>query len=633
MSALAPSSFIESAWLVPCYALMGSTLSALWFPGITRRTGPRPAGYVNSLFTAIALIHSLVVLFGIWGQPAQTFSSLWLDAANLQITIDWTVSSITAAALVVITTLNLLAQIYAVGYLEMDWGWARFYAVVGLFEAGLCALSLSNSLFFAYFILEILTLCTYLLIGLWFNQSLVVTGARDAFLTKRVGDLILLMGVVALLPLAGTWNFDELATWAATAKVDPNIVGLVSLALVAGPLGKCAQFPLHLWLDEAMEGPLPATILRNAVVVSTGAWVLIKLEPIFAIAPIANTVMIGIGAATALGASLIAIAQIDVKRALSYPVSAYMGLEFIAVGTGQTDAAYLLLLTYAIAMAILVMSVGVIVSNNVTQNLTQIGGLWSRRPIAGLSFIVGCISLVALPPFGSFWSLVNLADGVWLQRPWLLLVLLMVNGLTAFGLMRVFSLIWGGKPKQMSVRSPEVLWPMVMPMTLLAGLALHLPIILQSLHLLPSWGRLDTNVALLMTWSSLTGIALGAVVYLSPWIAKPVKLPIPLVQDLFAYDLYTPQIYKVTVVGLVGLVSNIVSLVDRYLVDGFVNLVGLLTMAGGQGLKYNTSGQTQFYTLTILLSIALLGLLTLWPLLAPLLPEGVSFVLGDRVVS
>jgi NAD(P)H-quinone oxidoreductase subunit 5 len=286
--------------------------------------------------------------------------------------------------------------------MEMDWGWARFYSLIALFEAGMCTLVLCNSLFFSYVVLEILTLGTYLLIGLWFNQSLVVTGARDAFLTKRVGDLILLMGVVALLPLAGTWNYTELAQWAKTTNIDPNVATLLCLALIASPLGKCAQFPLHLWLDEAMEGPMPATILRNTIVVSTGAWVLIKLQAVLALSPLALKVMIGIGAVTAIGASLIAIAQIDIKRSLSYSVSAYMGLVFIAVGTQQDETALRLLFTYAIAMSLLVMSIGGVVLNTITQDLTQYGGLWSRRPISGICYLVGAASLVAFPLWAVF---------------------------------------------------------------------------------------------------------------------------------------------------------------------------------------------------------------------------------------
>ncbi|MGL5804512.1 MAG: proton-conducting transporter membrane subunit, partial [Xenococcaceae cyanobacterium] len=434
----------------------------------------------------------------------------------------------------------------------------------------------------------------------------------------RVGDLILLMAVVALLPIAGTWNYTELAEWAKTANIDPNLATLLSLALIAGPLGKCAQFPLQLGLDEAREGPMPATILRNTIVVSTGAWVLIKLQPIFALSPVASTVMICIGAVTAVGASLIAIAQIDVKRSLSYSVSAYMGLVFIAVGTQQDEIALKLLLTYAIAMSILVMSIGGIVWNNITQDLTQYGGLWSRRPVSAICYLIGATSLVALPPLGCFWALVEMADNLWQDRPLLVGVMLVVNGLTAFSVTREFSSIFGGKPKPMTVRSPEALWPLVLPMTVVAGLALHVPLLLGQWGLLPDWSSLNITVVGLLIGSTIIGSAVSAFIYLNDSIAKPIQFKPKAVQDFFAYDLYTAQLYRVTIVFVVGLVSGVVSWLDRYLVDGVVNLVGLATLFGGESLKYNVSGQTQFYALSIVLGIALFAGVVAWPLLGSL---------------
>jgi NAD(P)H-quinone oxidoreductase subunit 5 len=613
----------QAIWMVPCYALIGALLVIPWSPGIIHETGPRPAGYIKLLMTLVAFLHSLIVLPSTWNQPSQYLSFNWLQAANLNISFELEISPVTVGALVLVTGLNLLAQVYAIGYLEMDWGWARLYSLLALFEGGMCSLVLCNSLFFSYVVLEILTLGTYLLIGFWFNQSLVVTGARDAFLTKRVGDLILLMGVVALLPLAGTWNYTELANWAETATINPTVATLVCLALIAGPLGKCAQFPLHLWLDEAMEGPMPATILRNTIVVSTGAWVLIKLQPVFALSPLAGTVMIWIGSVTAVGASLIAIAQIDIKRSLSYSVSAYMGLVFIAVGTKQDQTALILLLTYAIAMSLLVMSIGGVVLNTITQDLRQYGGLWSRRPISGISYLVGAASLVAFPPLGCFWSLTQMADNLWLTHPALVGVLLTVNGLTAFSITREFSLIFGGQPKPMMVRSPEGLWPVVLPMTITMGFALHLPLLLRQWNLLPDWENFNLMAASLLVISTVIGASSSAFIYLSDRIAKPIQLKPKALQDFFAYDLYTAQLYKVTIVLGVGAVSQLVYWFDRYIIDGLVNLVGLVTIFSGESLKYNASGQTQFYVLTILVGVAILGIIIGWNFLSQ-----ISLVLG-----
>ncbi|NJP10029.1 MAG: NAD(P)H-quinone oxidoreductase subunit F [Leptolyngbyaceae cyanobacterium RU_5_1] len=606
---------LQTVWLIPCYAIAGAVVSILWSPALIRRTGPRPAGYLNLCMTILAFVHSLIAFPIAWQHPAQQLSVPWLQVAGLDLTLPLDISAITVGASLLVTGLNMLAQVYAIGYLEMDWGWSRFFAFLSLFEAGMCSLAFCNSLFFGFMILEILTLGTYLLVGTWFNQSLVVTGARDAFLTKRVGDLFLLMGVLAIYPLAGTWDFDQLAQWAETATVDPTIATLVGLALLAGPMGKCAQFPLHLWLDEAMEGPLPSTILRNSVVVATGAWVLIKLQPVLALSPVVLTVMITIGAVTAVGGTLIAIAQIDVKRALSYSVSAYMGLVFIAVGTGQTNAALLLILSHALAQGVLVTSTGSIVLNSITQDLTQLGGLGRRRPMSALCYLVGVAGLIGLPPLGGFWALLKLADGLWATHPWLVPVLLLVNGLTAFSMVREFGLIFAGSPKPMTERSPENFWLITLPMMVLMGLTLHLPLILQSLALLPSWATLNQEMAILLLWSSLTGIGIGAVVYVGQNISKPIQLPWKPLQTLFAYDLYTPQLYRSSIVFCVDWASRITDWFDRQIVDGAVNLVGLASLFSGEALKYSNSGQGQFYILTIALGLAAIALSMSWPLI------------------
>jgi NAD(P)H-quinone oxidoreductase subunit 5 len=611
-----PQFWIETVWLIPCYSLIGAALTVPWSPGLLSRTGPRPAGYINLLMTLFSFVHGVFALTAIWGQPAQQLFFPWLQVANLNLTLPLEISALSVGAIVLVTGLNLMAQLYAVGYMEMDWGWARFFGFLAFFEAGMCALALCNSLFFSFMILEVLTLGTYVLVGLWFSQSLVVTGARDAFLTKRVGDLLLLMGVLALLPLAGTWNFTELAQWAEShPQLAPGTATLLGLALMAGPMGKCAQFPLHLWLDEAMEGPLPSTILRNSVVVATGAWVLIKLEPVLALSPVVMATVIGVGAVSAVGGTLIAIAQIDIKRALSYSVTAYMGLTFIAVGTQQNEAALLLVLTHAIAMALLVMSSGTVVWSNITQDLTQLGGLWSRRPISGIGFLVGTFALIGLPPLGGFWALLKLIDGLWGTHPWLIAVVLGVNVGTAFSLMREFSLVFGGQPKPMTVRAPEVLWPMVIPMTLMLGVALHLPLILQTMSLLPNWADLNKDAALLLVWSGISGLSLGAAVYLAPFIRKPVKFPLKVLQNLLAADFYTPQIYRSTVVLGVALLSKLTDWIDRYIVDGFINAVGWASIFSGESLKYGNSGQSQFYLLTIVVGLSALGLALAWSFL------------------
>ncbi len=358
-----------------------------------------------------------------------------------------------------------------------------------------------------------------------------------------------------------------------------------------------------------MEGPVPASILRNSVIVGAGAFVLTKLQPVLALSPITLTTIVVFGTVTALGGSLIAIAQVDIKRSLSYSVSAYMGLVFIAVGTQYVEAARFLLLTQSMAMALLYMSAGAVIWNNISQDLTQLGGLWSRRPVSGLAFAVGAVGLIAVPPFGSFWGLLKLADSLWATHPWLVGVLLLVNGLTAFSLTRVFGLVFGGQPKPMTQRSPEVHWPMALPMVILTVFTLLSPLVLQHWSLLPNWEVLNKQLALLLIWSGLLGCGLSSVVYLNPAWSKPVKLPWKSLQDLLAYDFYIQRIYQLSVVAVVSYSSRLMAWVDRYIVDGVVNGVGLATLFSGQALKYTASGQSQFYLLTILMGVVLVGLI------------------------
>ncbi len=606
----------QTSWWVPFYGLVGAILSLPWATGLIRRTGPRPAAYFNLLMTVLACVHGWCIFWLALHQPAREIVYHWLHVADLDLSLAISISPISAGAMEVVTSLSLLAQLYALGYMEKDWALARFFALMGFFEGAMSGIAISDSLFLSYALLEMLTLSTYLIVGFWYAQPLVVRAARDAFLTKRVGDIILLMGVVALATLAGSLNFPDLYQWAATAELPPLTAELLGLALIAGPLGKCAQFPLHLWLDEAMEGPNPASLLRNSLVVGCGAYVLIQLMPILALSPVTLSVLVAIGTVTAIGASFVAIAQIDIKRALSHTTSAYLGLVFIAIGIQRADVAAGLLVAHALAKALLFMSIGsvILVTNN--QDLTEMGGLWSRMPATTTAYIVGATGLVGLLPLGGYGALSTGINALGADHPWLVAIFLVVNGITAFGLTRVFRLVFLGNPHAKTRRAPEVDWPMALPMVTLTLVTLMTPVLLEQLSLLPpsKYEYLVQPAQLLLLGSSVIGCSLGAVIYLPRTWSRSVLIPLKFVQDLLAYDFYVDRLYRLTVVSTVDSFSKISAWIDRYIVDGLVNLVGLATVFSGQSLKYSASGKTQFYALTILLGVSILALLMTWPL-------------------
>lgn len=602
----------QNCWWIPIYGLIGAILTLPWSTGIIRRTGPRPAAYFNLLMTVLAFIHGSIVYRAFWNQEPREIIFNWLQTVDLNLSFAINISAVTLGAMEVVTGLSLLAQLYGLGYLEKDWALARFFGLMGFFEAAMAGLTISDSLFFTYALLEMLTLSTYLLVGFWYAQPLVVTAARDAFLTKRVGDVLLLMGVVAVSALAGSMNFTDLYQWAETVELSPLTANLLGLALIAGPVGKCAQFPLHRWLDEAMEGPNPASILRNSVVVSIGAYVLIQMEPILIIAPIALDALIVIGTVTAIGASLVALAQIDLKRALCHSTSAYLGLVFISVGMQWSSFGLLLLLAHGIAKALLFMSVGGVILTTNSQDITEMGGLWSRMPATTTSFLVGSAGLVGLLPLGSFWALREGVDIFWIIDPWVVPVLLFVNFLTALNLTRVFRLVFLGDAQPKTKRAPEVPWPMAVPMVSLIIVTLLTPVMMQRLSLLSDWGYVNLVAVILLVLSGLLGVIVGSIIGLNRNLSRPIQASWRFAQDLLAYDFYVDRLYYLTIVLPVSQLSKLNAWIDRYIVDGVVNLVGLVTIFSGQGLKYGVSGQGQSYVLTILVGIGMLGVLALW---------------------
>jgi NAD(P)H-quinone oxidoreductase subunit 5 len=351
-------------------------------------------------------------------------------------------------------------------------------------------------------------------------------------------------------------------------------------------------------------------VLRNSVVVVGGAWVLLRLEPLIELSPLVQTVLVIVGSTSALVGALIALAQIDVKRALSFLVSSWLGLLFVAVGLGGISAADHLLLVYPLPMALMLMAIGSIVLTNITQDLTQLGGLWSKRPLMGLAFLTGAAGLMALPPFGGFAALRELlALAAGSSHPLLLGgVVLLTNALISAGLVRVFGLIWGGRPSIFTARSPEVLWLMALPTLLLMGVVLHLPQLLVingvfALSPLPGWGPMAVPLLL----STLLGGGLSALFYLRPHPLAHLPAALGGLQDWLAQDMQTERFYHRTVVGLVVGMARLSAWSDQRLIDAFSGATGSATLEGARRLSLTTSGRSQLYALTLVLGVLLMA--------------------------
>jgi NAD(P)H-quinone oxidoreductase subunit 5 len=602
---------LDSGCWIPCYGLLGAILSIPWMTRLVRRTGPRPAAYLNILMTTLALIHGTWLFRLVWNHEPYHIVFNWLTVAGLDLDLTFELSAVSVGAMESVTILSLLAQVFALGYMEKDWALARFFALLGFFEGAMSAVAISNSLLVSYGLLELLTLSTYLLVGFWYAQPLVVKAARDAFFTKRAGDILLFGGVIALSSLAGSLDFNDLDKWCDTTTISPLAKTLIGLALIAGPIGKCAQFPLHLWLDEAMEGPNPASILRNSVVVTGGAYILIKVHPILYLSPVVTTTLMVVGTVTAIGATLVSIAQIDIKRTISYSTSAYLGLVFISVGAKWISFALFLLFAHAIAKALLFMSVGCVILTTNNQDVTEFGGLGKSMPATTISYIVGTLAMTGVFPLGGFWAFQEGFEDLWIDYPWAIGVILLVNGLTAFNLVRVFGLVFLGKTQPKTRRAPEVPWPLALPMVFLTVFTLLAPAVMWKLSLLPDLDDISWLQFSSISLSSVLGFVVGGLLYFKA-DRTAIKLSLPWVQELLTNDFYVEKLYENTVVLSIYQLSRLTAWLDRYVVDGLVNLVGFATIFSSEGLKYGTSGQAQNYVLTIAVSAGVLGLMVAW---------------------
>jgi NAD(P)H-quinone oxidoreductase subunit 5 len=600
---------LQFTWLIPIYGFSGMVLSLPWATGWIKRNGPRPAAYLNLLVTLLAVVHGSLVIRDVLAIGPQHLEFAWFSAADLDLRLGFDLSLTNLAALELVTTMSLVCQVYALGYLDKEWSLARFYALIGFFEGAMSGVVLSSNLFLSYFLLEMLTLSTYLLVGFWYAQPLVVTAARDAFLTKRVGDVLLLMGVVALAAWTGSLEYNDLYDWASRSAagglISPLAGTLLGLGLIAGPIGKCAQFPMHLWLDEAMEGPNPASILRNSVVVTCGAIVLMKLMPVVApLSPLATQVLLVVGSISAIGGALVALAQVDLKRAFSYSTTSYLGLVFIAIALQRPGLALLFLLAHGLARALQFMGVGSIIATTNCQDLTELGGIGTRMPATLLAFVVGGAGVVGLLPLGSFWCYGLMLNTLLPASPLLASIFLLTNALTAANVVRVLRSVFGGTPTPKCRRTPEINWLMALPMVSLTVLVLLVPWIMVRIDPVP--GIASFPLAVGVAGSAAAGVLVGTLLPQDQFWSRATTPWLRLVQDLLAYDFYTPEFYRRTVVALVASLARVTLWIDRTLIKGLVDGVGRLSLSTAEGLKLTVSGQLQSYLLTVIVAVLLL---------------------------
>src|SRR6187431_17182 len=328
----------------------------------------------------------------------------WIPADNFVVNVGFVVDALTASLLIVVTTIGLLVHVYSIGYMSHDPGYWRFFAYLNLFMFSMLLLVLAGNFLVVFVAWELVGLCSYLLIGFWYRKRSAALAAKKAFIVNRVGDVGFILGILLIFVSLGTLDIREVIE--RIGELDPTTITLIALLVFAGAMGKSAQFPLHVWLPDAMEGPTPVSaLIHAATMVNAGVYLVARSSALFAGAPDAMVVVAGVGIFTAILAASIAMTQTDIKRVLAYSTLSQLGYMFAALGVGAFTAAIFHLMTHGFFKGLLFLGSGsVIHAVHEEQDMNKMGALWRKIPITHWTMLIGAIAIAGIPPLAGFWS-------------------------------------------------------------------------------------------------------------------------------------------------------------------------------------------------------------------------------------
>ena len=445
----------QYAWLIPVLPLAGAMLVGLGLISVNRLTNQLRklnAVLIVSLI-GLAMAFSFALLASQFlGHPAFTQSIEWAAAGNFHLTMGYTIDHLTALMLVIVTTVAFLVMIYTDGYMAHDPGYVRFYAYLSLFSSSMLGLVISPNLVQVYIFWELVGMCSYLLIGFWYDRPAAAEACQKAFVTNRVGDFGLLLGILGLYWATGSFDFqimgDRLQAFVTEGYLSSGLAALFAILVFLGPVAKSAQFPLHVWLPDAMEGPTPiSALIHAATMVAAGVFLIARMYPVFENVPSAMTVIAWTGAFTAFLGATIALTQNDIKKGLAYSTMSQLGYMVMAMGIGAYGAGLFHLMTHAYFKAMLFLGSGSVIHGMeavvghdpaLAQDMRLMGGLRKYMPLTAFTFLIGTLAICGIPPFAGFWSKDEILGNAFAANPLLWLVGWLTAGMTAFYMFRMY---------------------------------------------------------------------------------------------------------------------------------------------------------------------------------------------------
>src|SRR5271157_779993 len=438
---------------------------------------PKLAGYTTIAAVSASFILSLIVMFKLLGAPNHELSVPeinWMFIENgVTMHLGLMVDSLTGIMLLVVNIVSLMVQIYSQGYMKDDPGYHRYYAVMSLFTTAMLGLVMSNSLLLAFIFWELVGLCSYLLIGFWFHKPSAANAAKKAFIVTRIGDFGFLAAIILLYSHTGTFNINELKSLAITGALAGTTLTWAAIGIFAGAIGKSAQFPLHVWLPDAMEGPTPVSaLIHAATMAASGVFLVARTYPLFECSATALHAVAIIGGFTAIFAASIALVQNDIKRVLAYSTISQLGYMMLGLATGGVAVGIFHLFNHAFFKALLFLGAGSINHATQTFDMREMGGLRKAMPRTFATFCIGAASLAGLWPLSGFWSKDAILSNALDKQPLLFVLVIITVFMTAFYMFRVVFMTFGGEYRGKEHHLHESSPVMTIPLFILAGLAI-----------------------------------------------------------------------------------------------------------------------------------------------------------------